>query len=226
MDSSPSKPVYTCPKSQPLTPVQLSTCVFLSACLARSAWSQCRRHAVDSSPSMPVHARLHLSNISPFTPVEVYTWYFSMPTSPGHPGYNAGRTRWTQCRWHAVDSDPSKPVSNIPFYTRRSVCMVFLSARLAWSPWVQCRPDAVDPMPVARGGLKPVQARLHLSKISDFTPFEILTSDQKARGPPKGSLRRCVVTSTMVSDHSSYTIENGECTYDTKYKSSKFQMHD
>ena len=125
-------------KISAFTPVQVSTCVFLSACLARSACALCRRGAVDPMPAergglKPVHGPLRLSKISPFTPVEVYTLYFSVPASPGQPGAYAGGTRWTQAR-----PRPFTIVQNLPFYTRRSVYMVFLNAGLARSACALC----------------------------------------------------------------------------------------
>ena len=60
----------------------------------------------------PVQDRLHFFKISPFTPVEVYTWYFSVPASPGHPGHNGCGTRWNQTR-----PRPFTLVENLRFYT-------------------------------------------------------------------------------------------------------------
>jgi len=105
------RPFTLVPKISAFTPVKVSTCVFLIACLSLSAWTQWRLHAVDSSPSKTVYTCLK----SPLL-------------------------------------HPSK------FIHGTSQC--------------QRRPVTLGPMAAARGGIKPVQGRLHLSKISDFTPVQ------------------------------------------------------
>ena len=105
------RPFTLVQKISAFTPVKVSTCVFLIACLSLSAWTQWRLHAVDSSPSKTVYTCLK----SPLL-------------------------------------HPSK------FIHGTSQC--------------QRRPVTLGPMAAARGGIKPVQGRLHLSKISDFTPVQ------------------------------------------------------
>ena len=96
--------------------------------------------------------------------------YFSVPASPGQPVPYAGGTRWTQCRRNAVDSSPSMALY---------ACLK--SPLLHPSKCIHCisqclhRPVSLEPMPAARGGLKPVQGHLQLSKISPFTPVEVYT---------------------------------------------------